>query len=240
MYEVDDPSLEDIRYLLAPTFTPELLTKLDNGSSSSTDLQKQPYLPGFVGLNNIKNNSYMNVILQVLLHVPSLRDYFIFNSQSTHPLASDPSNSESTSSSLSSSSVPPTLDASAMNAIGFRGKSELVQRFGLLARKIWNPKLFKPQVSPHELLQEVVSASGRKYRITEAGDPLEFMTWLLNSVHNDLGGNRKDKSSMVFSAFRGEMKIEEQAVVITPDKAGQKPIFDLHRGLFLFINSLLV
>jgi hypothetical protein len=32
-------------------------------------------------------------------------------------------------------------------------KSELVQRFGTLIRKIWSPYLFRNHVSPHELLQ---------------------------------------------------------------------------------------
>lgn len=32
-------------------------------------------------------------------------------------------------------------------------------RFGMLVRKMWNPRAFKGQVSPHELLQ-VKGASG--------------------------------------------------------------------------------
>ncbi len=35
------------------------------------------YLPGIVGLNNIKANDYCNVVLQALCHVKPLRDYFL-------------------------------------------------------------------------------------------------------------------------------------------------------------------
>lgn len=33
------------------------------------------------------------------------------------------------------------------------GRSLLVRRFGELVRKVWNPRAFKGQVSPHEFMQ---------------------------------------------------------------------------------------
>lgn len=158
---MNDPSLEDIRYLLAPSFTPSILKSLPYGQTLSYDLQKTEYLPGFIGLQNIKHNSHMNVILQALLHVLPLRDYFIDSSQTGK----------------------------------FENRSELVKRLGMLYRKYWNPRNFKAQVSPHEFLQEVSAASAKKFRITEAGDPLDFLNWLLNALHRDLGGSKKARSS---------------------------------------------
>ncbi len=35
------------------------------------------YLPGIVGLNNIKANDYCNVVLQALSHVKPIRNYFL-------------------------------------------------------------------------------------------------------------------------------------------------------------------
>ena len=35
------------------------------------------YLPGVMGLNNIKNNDGMNVVFQALTHVRPLRDFFL-------------------------------------------------------------------------------------------------------------------------------------------------------------------
>ena len=89
----------------------------ENHPQHSLDLNGKKYIPGYVGMNNIKANDYINVVLQMLLHVKPLRNYFLLN------FVDDP------------------------------GKSELLLRFGLLVRKIWNPKAFKGQVSPHELLQ---------------------------------------------------------------------------------------
>ena len=103
----------------------------------------------------------MNVILQALLHVLPLRDYFIDSSQTGK----------------------------------FENRSELVKRLGMLYRKYWNPRNFKAQVSPHEFLQEVSAASAKKFKITEAGDPLDFLNWLLNALHRDLGGSKKARSS---------------------------------------------
>jgi U4/U6.U5 tri-snRNP-associated protein 2 len=78
----------------------------------------------------------------------------------------------------------------------FDGKQpELVKRFAALAKKLWNPRLFKSQVSPHEFLQEVGRASGGKFRLETQGDPVEFLRWLLNDLHRDLGGSKKKNSS---------------------------------------------
>ena len=45
----------------------------------------------------------------------------------------------------------------------------LVQRFGELIRKLWNPRNFKAHVSPHEMLQAVVKCSRKRFQITEQG-----------------------------------------------------------------------
>lgn len=40
----------------------------------------------------------------------------------------------------------------------------LVQRFGELLRKLWNPRAFKAHVSPHEMLQAVVLWSKKRFQ----------------------------------------------------------------------------
>lgn len=45
----------------------------------------------------------------------------------------------------------------------------LVQRFGELMRKLWNPRNFKAHVSPHEMLQAVVLWSKKRFQFTEQG-----------------------------------------------------------------------
>lgn len=70
-----------------------------------------------------------------------------------------------------------------------------MKRFAGLAKKVWNPRLFKSQVSPHEFLQEVNRASAGKFRLEQRGDPVEFLGWLLNKLHKDMGGTKKKNSS---------------------------------------------
>ncbi|XP_006454222.1 spindle pole body protein [Agaricus bisporus var. bisporus H97] len=207
-YPVADPSLEDIAFVLAPNFTPNSISNLSSPmhlEKLSYDLQHQPYLSGYIGLNNIKRNDHMNVVIHALLHVPPLRDYLLLSD--------------------------------------FRNKeTELIKRFAALAKKIWNPRLFKSQVSPHEFLQEVNRASGGKFRLEQQGDPVEFLGWLLNRLHKDLGGSKKRNSSIIFSTFQGELRVETQQVLVRPDSGeNEKPRFDIDRDIkstsspFLFL-----
>lgn len=179
-----DPSLDDIAAVLSPVFTKGQVSALSSPSyvhRTSYDLSSKAYYPGFVGLNNIKRNDYLNVIIHALVHVPPLRDYLLL----FKPLK-------------------PTATASKTigSAVGGKPKkgvpstsSELLNRFAALAKKLWNPRLFKSQVSPHEFLQEVTRASAGKFKITEQGDPVEFLGWLLNKLHVDMGGSRRKGSS---------------------------------------------
>lgn len=197
-YPVSDPSLEDISYVLAPSFTPLSIASLSASSHLSRlsyDLNHKPYLPGYVGLNNIKRNDHMNVIIHSVLHIPPLRDHLLLSN--------------------------------------FRGKEpELLKRFAGLAKKIWNPRLFKSQVSPHEFLQEVNRASAGKFRLEQQGDPVEFLGWLLNRLHKDFGGSKKKDSSIIFKTFQGELRVETQQVLVRPDSGEKvKPQFDIDREL---------
>jgi U4/U6.U5 tri-snRNP-associated protein 2 len=157
-------------------------------------------MPGYIGLNNIKRNDYLNVIIHALLHVPLLRDQLLLSS--------------------------------------YTGKeSELLKRFASLAKKVWNGRLFKAQVSPHEFLQEVGRVSAGKFTMVEQGDPIEFLGWILNTLHRDLGGGKKRDSSMIYRAFQGELRLETQAVIVKDELSGHldsvRPEFDISRGKFL-------
>uniref|UniRef100_A0A8C1ZQG8 Ubiquitin carboxyl-terminal hydrolase 39 n=1 Tax=Cyprinus carpio TaxID=7962 RepID=A0A8C1ZQG8_CYPCA len=82
----------------------------------------------------------------------------------------------------------------------------LVQRFGELMRKLWNPRNFKAHVSPHEMLQAVVLCSKKTFQITKQGDAVDFLSWFLNALHGALGGTKK-KSSILTKVFQGSMRI---------------------------------
>ena len=195
-YLVSDPSLNDILHVLNPRYKSSSLPALSSLPPPSYTLDSKPYLPGYIGLNNIQQNDYLNVILHLLLHVPPLRDFLL-----------DPST--------------PQLQDEAR-------PTELVRRLSTLAKRFWNPRLFKAQISPHEFLQEVTKRSGGKFKSTEQGDPVEFLGWMVNTLHRDLGGTKKRGSSVIYSTFQRTVQIQTQQVIIHKDHA--RPIFDIGRG----------
>ena len=72
-YEIIDPSLSDIIYVLDPQYSQDLINKLESSGKEVRAFCGSMYLPGIVGLNNIKANDYCNVILQSLSQVSPIR-----------------------------------------------------------------------------------------------------------------------------------------------------------------------
>lgn len=137
-YEVDDPSLEDIKRVLNPIFTKEDVQNLDAPKRViiARGLGGKEYIPGMVGLNNLKVSLLgmsvwfvlsscvplqltdgINVVVQMLAHVGPLRDFF----------------------------MRPPKKAKALN-------NPLVRTFSELIRKMWHPRNYKGHVSPHEFV----------------------------------------------------------------------------------------
>ncbi|XP_022127550.1 U4/U6.U5 tri-snRNP-associated protein 2 isoform X2 [Pieris rapae] len=177
-YEVIDSSLNDIKYVLNPIFTMEQIKQLDYNTKMSRAIDGSMYMPGIVGLNNIKANDYCNVILQCLAQVRPLRNYFLREENYANVKR-------------------PPGDSSFL----------LVQRFGELLRKLWNPRAFKAHVSPHEMLQAVVLWSKKRFQFIKQSDPIDFMSWFLNSLHMALNGTKKPDSSIIYKSFLGHMRI---------------------------------
>jgi len=84
-YEVKSKSLDDIKYVSDPRYKKEQVMALDKASQKAWTLNGKEYTPGFVGINNIKENDYFNVVIQALSHVPPLRNYFLLEDFSTKP-----------------------------------------------------------------------------------------------------------------------------------------------------------
>ncbi|XP_065161497.1 ubiquitin carboxyl-terminal hydrolase 39 [Atheta coriaria] len=192
-YEIIDSSLDDIKYLLNPIFTTEQIHAMDNSTKLSRAIDGTLYIPGIVGLNNIKANDYCNVVLQALSHVKPLRDYFL-REENYNKVKRPPGDSTYL----------------------------LVSRFGELQRKLWNPRNFKVHVSPHEMLQAVVLWSHKKFQFTQQGDPIDFLSWFLNELHRALNGTKKRKSSIIFKTFLGSMKIYSRKIPPTDLDEKQK------------------
>ncbi|EHK27209.1 uncharacterized protein TRIVIDRAFT_62978 [Trichoderma virens Gv29-8] len=77
-YEVKSKSLDDIKYVSDPRYTKNEVIQLDRRVNHvSWTLDGKEYTPGFVGMNNIKENDYLNVVVQALSHVSPLRNYLL-------------------------------------------------------------------------------------------------------------------------------------------------------------------
>ena len=76
-YEVVDRSLDDIRHVLDPSFTPDHVAETDVKRHWSRGLDGADYLTGAVGLNNLRATDYVNVVLQSMMRVAPIRDYFL-------------------------------------------------------------------------------------------------------------------------------------------------------------------
>lgn len=84
-YEVHNSTLDDIKYVVNPTFTKEEVARLDREYRVCWDLMGRKYVPGFVGLNNIKQNDYLNVVVHALAHVLPIRNYFMLEKLDEKP-----------------------------------------------------------------------------------------------------------------------------------------------------------
>jgi U4/U6.U5 tri-snRNP-associated protein 2 len=57
-------------------------------------------------------------------------------------------------------------------------------------------------LSSHPLPQAVITASKRRFTIETQSDPLDFWSWLLNTLHADLTGGKPKKRSVITDAFQ--------------------------------------
>lgn len=198
-YEVRSSSLDDIKYVSDPRYTRAEVAELDRRVRPAWTLSGREYAPGFVGMNNIKENDYLNVVVQALAHVPPLRNYLLLEDLGQAATTTKASGGSSGSGSNNQT-------------------AELVRRCSTLLRKMWNPRAFKAHVSPHELLQEVSLLSNKRFTLTTQSDPVDFLSWFLNNLHLGLGGSRtRPGSSMVQRVFQGKVKVESQAITAKAD-----------------------
>ena len=76
-YEILDSALNDVKHCLQPTFSDRDVALLDHNKTLSRDIHGVAYLPGCIGLNNVTQADYVNVILHALSHIQPLRDFLL-------------------------------------------------------------------------------------------------------------------------------------------------------------------
>ena len=189
-YEIklsDEPSLKDIQLALQPKFTVDEVKILDDNTELSRDLFGRRYLPGYIGLNNLKRTDYLNAVVQALGHVRPLRDFFLL-------AANDNNNTHG-------SGVPMTMNgngkrrfstekaAVSSRTISYDDFSPLAKSFSLLLRNMWSSHRFKSNVDPHMFVQAVSVASNKRYHVGKQAEAGEFLAWLLHQLHVGVGGS---------------------------------------------------
>jgi len=179
-YEIKDTTLNDIKHNLHPTFSSSEVNEIDSNVQYAHALDGNDFLPGVLGLNNLTKSCWCNVVVQSLLKVKPLRNFFI-------------------------------KKANYQNLT----KSELVLMFGELVRKYHNPRNFKNHISPHELLQAILVRSNKKFEVGVDADPLEFLSWFLRALHEDLGGT-KQKKTIISQVFQGQVMFETTEIPKKP------------------------
>lgn len=83
-YEVVDSSMRDIQNMLDPMFSKEMISTLDSVPVYARGVDGSDYMPGLIGLNNIKNTDFMNVVVQALARIPPIRDFFLLPANYTN------------------------------------------------------------------------------------------------------------------------------------------------------------
>lgn len=225
-YEVYDPSLDDILYQLNPTFTKseiEDLSKPPNDDERlvpKISIDGSKYWTGFIGLNNIKHNDYINVVIQALAQIPQFKEVFLCESN--------------------------YMKKGKNQAMKQTPERIMLQRWGELMRKIWKAEHYRPHVSPHEFLQSVVLASKGRFQFTKRGNAGEFLMWFTNSLHQVIKKVMKTEDTIIKRCLEGEMVInnrripnpelsdEEKSSLLKQDK--YKPDGIDTRAPFLFLT----
>ena len=197
-YEIKDPSLNDIRDALHPSYSKQQIKEIEQQADLCRDLFGAKYLPGFVGLNNHGRTDCINAVVQALSHVQPLRDYFLAMSHLDSVV----------------------LDKKIVGLSSTRLAVQVTSAFGNLVRKMWSDKRFKSTVDPHVMVQAISAASNKKFRIGQQAEVGELMAWLLHQLHIGTGGKRKAGSSIVHKIFQGKVQVTTRQVKTKDESNG--------------------
>ncbi|KAL7720506.1 Pre-mRNA-splicing factor SAD1 [Entamoeba marina] len=147
---IDDSSFSDIQSALDPIYTQQQINSIDINEIQPVDKFNHTYIPGFIGINNLGQDDYINVIIQIISHIPAIRNIFLQGNNYITSILKD-------------SKHP-----------------EVVLRLSEVIRKLWNPKTLKAHVSPYELISEITRASDRKFTVEKRVDCIDFLLWIIS------------------------------------------------------------
>ena len=217
-YEVTSKSLDDIKFVVDPRLSKEEVMHLDKEAKDSWDLAGKKYHPGRILLFWLAPSTNCPVGFVGMNNIKA-NDYFNVVIQAlTH--------------------IPPLRNFFMLENLS--QKPELIQRFSILVRKIWNTRAFKSHVSPHELLQQVSRQSQKRFDLLNQSDPAEFLSWFLNNLHLALGGSKtRPGTSIIQKVFQGKLKVESQEITAKAD-ANDRLRFEDAREVLTETNRFLM
>ena len=173
-------TLADVQWQVEPKQTKQELLRLDTTEVLPKDIFDHPYRPGFIGIINLRESAYANVVIHALNHILPIRDYFL---------------------------------------LGDLGSpSALVKHYVMLLRKVWNPRALQAKIAPHEFFHEVGQRSEQKFSHEKAKDPAQFLAFMLHNLHVDIGGTKKNGSSIIYKTIQGMLQMEVQQIISRADK----------------------
>ena len=82
--EINDSSFEDIKNNLKPIYTKDNINDVDKNFNNSYSLEGKKFIPGYIGLNNVKKNDYFNVVIQAFSHLEKIRNFFLMFNINKH------------------------------------------------------------------------------------------------------------------------------------------------------------
>lgn len=97
-----------------------------------------------------------------------------------------------------------------------RPASELLVQMSTLTKRIWNSTPWRQSVSPHEVFHEISIRSDGKFGVGAKSDPIEFYSWIVNTLHRDLAldakrrGVKKASVTPISDLFQGQVTIQTE------------------------------
>lgn len=182
-YEIVDSSLDDIISALHPKFRPRCLPDLDSRFFRLQLAGGHLRIRGAVGLDSMHGSNAANVILQLILRPRVIRDALLLMN---------------------------TVNCNPFNLLTH---SHLSDALAIVCRKIWASHAFRPHVAPHAFMQFLSAAAGKQPSLLSKSDPLNILSWILNSLSSRSYPHPKSPNSSIARDFSKLIKKSFQGVM---------------------------